>query len=393
VSLEIRPVVGGRDLRAFVDLPFRLYGTDSPWVPPLKLERYTYLSRRLNPFFKHGDARLFLAERDGRVVGRISAHVDHAYNEHHDAYWGWFGFLEVEDDAEALTALLDAGEGWLRERGCERMVGPADFTMNDGCGVLVDGFDRAPIIRQTWNEPYLPQLCEGAGLDKAMDVFFWHLEIADRAEMLPILPQLATTAREEHGMRIRKMSRRSLRLDLDLFGELYNEAWKDNWGFVPYSKADLDAYALDMQLVFDRDWFMVAESAEGEPVGVAITVPDVNQVLATMGGRLLPLGWWKYLRKSRVIDQCRVGFLGVRPEYQHTGVAALLYLEHFDNAERLRIQQGEMGWILETNIGMNRGMQAMHGRIVKRYRLYERRFFDHVAPAWPEGARVWDPGG
>ena len=110
-----------------------------------------------------------------------------------------------------------------------------------------------------------------------------------------------------------------------------------------------------------------------------------------MGGRLLPLGWWRYLRKSRAVDQCRVGFLGVKPEYQHTGVAALLYMEHFDNAARLRITQGEMGWILETNIGMNRGMQAMHGRIVKRYRMYERRFSDHVAPAWPEGARVWDP--
>ena len=391
MSLEIRPVARGRDLRAFVDLPFRLYGTDSRWVPPLKLERYAYLSRRLNPFFKHGDARLFLAERDGRVVGRISAHVDHAYNEYHDEHWGWFGFLEVEPDDEALAALLDAAEGWLRERGCERMVGPADFTMNDGCGVLVEGFERAPIVRQTWNEPYLPQLCEDVGLEKAMDVFFWHLEIADRAEMLPILPQLATTAREEHGMRIRKMSRRSLRRDLDLFGELYNDAWKDNWGFAPYRKEDLDTYALDLQLVFDRDWFMVAETAEGEPVGVAITVPDVNQVLAKMGGRVLPLGWWRFLRKGRVIDHCRVGFLGVKPEYQHTGVAALLYMEHFDMAEVNRIKQGEMGWILETNIGMNRGMQAMHGRIVKRYRLYERRFFEHVAPAWPEGARVWDP--
>ena len=251
-------------------------------------------------------------------------------------------------------------------------------------------FTRPPIIRQTWNHPYLPPLCERAGLEKAMDVFFWHLSIADRAEMLPILPQLAQTAREEHGMRIRKMSRRSLRGDLDVFGELYNEAWKDNWGFVPYGKEDLDAYALDMQLVFDRDWFMVAETPQGEPVGVAITIPDVNQVLARMGGRLLPLGWWRYLRKGRV-DQCRVGFLGVRPEYQHTGVAALLYLEHFDMAEINLINKGEMGWILETNIGMNRGMQAMHGRIVKRYRMYERRFFDHVAPAWPEGARVWDP--
>ena len=391
MSLEIRPASRRRDVRAFVDLPFRLYGVDGQWVPPLRLERYQYLTPRLSAFFKHGEAQLFLAVRDGRPVGRLSAHVDDAYNAYHDARWGWFGFLEVAEDAEALEGLLGAAEGWLRDRGCERMVGPADFTLNDGCGVLVEGFDRKPIIRQNWNEPYLPALCDRVGLEKAMDVFFWFLDVSDRTGMLPILPELAQDARSKHGMRIRKMSRRSLRRDLDLFGELYNEAWKNNWGFVPYSKDDLDAYALDLQLVFDRNWFMVAEAPDGEPVGVAITVPDVNQVLAKMRGRLLPLGWWHYLRKERVIDACRVGFLGVRPEFQHTGVAALLYIEHFDQASIQRITHGEMGWILETNIAMNRGMQAMNGRIVKRYRIYERRFGPDVAAAWPEGARVWEP--
>jgi hypothetical protein len=144
-----------RDRRAFVELPFALYGTNTPWIPPLKLERRLYLNPRFNAFFDHGEVELFLAERDGRVVGRISAHVDGAYNAFHDATWGWFGFLEVEDDAEALAGLLDAAERWLRARGMERMVGPADFTANDGCGVLVEGYERAPIIRQTWNRPSL----------------------------------------------------------------------------------------------------------------------------------------------------------------------------------------------------------------------------------------------
>jgi GNAT superfamily N-acetyltransferase len=224
-----------------------------------------------------------------------------------------------------------------------------------------------------------------------MDMFFWALHIADREGMMPILPELAKTAREQHGMRLRKMTRRSLRRDLDVFGEIYNDAWKDNWGFAPYSAKDLDHYAQEMQLAFDREWFMVAETADGEPVGVAITVPDLNQALARMKGRLLPAGWWQFLRKSTYIDQCRVGFLGVKPEYQHTGVAALLYIEHFDNAERERITKGEMGWILETNIAMNRAMQAMNGQIVKRYRMYERRFGDDVAPAWPADAKVYDP--
>jgi hypothetical protein len=391
VSLEVRSVQTRRDRRAFVELPFALYGTETPWIPPLKLERRLYLNPRFNAFFKHGEAELFIAERDGRLVGRISAHIDRAYNEYHGARWGWFGFLEVEEDPEALRGLLDAAEAWLRARGMERMVGPADFTLNDGCGVLVEGFERPPIIRQNWNRPSMAPLCEGVGLEKAMDMFFWKLHISDRAGMMPILPELAKTAREQHGMRLRKMTRRSLRRDLDVFGEIYNDAWKDNWGFVPYSKTDLDHYAQEMQLAFDRKWFMVAETSAGEPVGAAITVPDVNQALARMKGRLLPDGWWQFLRKSSYIDQCRVGFLGVRQEFQHTGVAALLYIEHFDLAEVETITHGEMGWILETNIAMNRAMQAMNGQIVKRYRMYERRFGDDVAPAWPADARVFDP--
>ena len=166
------------------------------------------------------------------------------------------------------------------------------------------------------------------------------------------------------------MSRRSLRRDMDRFAEVYNEAWSENWGFVPYSERDLDVYAQEMQLVFDRNWFMVAETAEGETAAIAITVPDVNQVLVKMKGRLLPLGWWHYLRKGKVIDRVRVGFLGVKPEFQHTGIAAGLYVEHFDTAQRVAQKWGEMGWILETNRNMNKAMEAMGGRVVRRFRVF-----------------------
>jgi GNAT superfamily N-acetyltransferase len=169
------------------------------------------------------------------------------------------------------------------------------------------------------------------------------------------------------------MSRRRLRRELDLFGETYNEAWKDNWGFVPYSDEDLKHYAEELQLVFDKHWFMVAQK-DGETIGIAITVPDINQVLKKMNGRLLPFGWWHFLNKGRIIDRVRVGFLGVKPEYQHTGIAAKFYVEHFDMAQATPQKWGEMGWILETNRSMNRGMLAMGGRIVKRYRVYESRF-------------------
>jgi GNAT superfamily N-acetyltransferase len=371
VSVVVRPVAGRGELREFIELPFRLHSTSPYWCPPLRVERHMFLSRRHNAFFTHGDARLFCAWRDGRVVGRISAQVDDAYNRYHDSRTGMFGFLELEDDPELLPALLDAAFGWLRARGCDHALGPMDFGMNDECGVLVDGFDREAMIKQPWHPPYYAARCEEAGLEKAMDLWMWELDISDRAQMMPILFELAEQVEPKHGVSIRKMTRRSLRRDMDRFADVYNSAWSHNWGFSPYSKADLDWYASELQLVFDRPWFMVAEKGS-ETVAVAITVPDINQVLRRMKGRIVPFGWWHFLRRRRIITRCRVGFLGVKPEYQHTGVAAALYVEHFEQAARTRVKWGEMGWILETNRAMNRGMQAMNGRRVKSYRVYER---------------------
>jgi hypothetical protein len=365
--VEVSPVTSRAQVREFVELPFALHRTSPQWIPPLRLERHAFLSRRVNAFFTHGDARLFLGRRDGRVVGRVSAHVDTRYP---GAEWGLFGFLEAEDDPEVVRSLLDTAAGWLRARGRTRMVGPFDFTMNDEAGVLVEGFEREPFVRQPWHPPYLHRLVEDAGLEKAVDLLMWEVAIADRPRIRPVIFALDERAREEHGITIRHMTRRSLRRDLDLFAEVYNAAWSDNWGFVPFTRADLDAYARELQLVFDRSWFMVAER-HGEVAGVAITTLDVNQTLRRMGGRLLPLGWWHFLRRARHIDRVRVGFLGVKPEFQHVGVAAAFYVEHFRMAEHARQKWAEMGWILEDN-PINKGMSAVGGRLVKRFRVYRR---------------------
>jgi GNAT superfamily N-acetyltransferase len=372
VSVGVQPVASRRDLKEFIDLPYRLHSSSGVWVPPLKLERRLFLNRRLNAYFSHGDAQLFLARRDSRVVGRISAQYDESFNDFHANRWGMFGFLELEDDPEILPALLEAATAWLRSKGRDHAIGPMDFTMNDESGVMIEGFERPPMIKQPWHPPYYQRLCEQAGLEKAMDLFMWELVISDRERMLPVIFKLADDVEPRHGITLRKMTRRSLRKDLDRFADVYNAAWSDNWGFAPYGKKDLDALAQEMQLVFDHNWLMVAETQEGETAAVAMTYPDINQVLAKMNGRLLPLGWWHFLRRARTMDRVRVGFLGVKPEYQHTGVAAKMYVEHFDTASHRPQKWGEMGWILETNKNMNRAMEAMGGRIVRRFRVYER---------------------
>jgi GNAT superfamily N-acetyltransferase len=371
-AVHVEPVKGLGDLREFVALPFRLHA-GTPWITPLKIERYAFLSRRLNPFFKHGEAEYFLARSDGRVVGRITAQINHTFNDFHHSRWGNFGFLDFEDDQGVLDALLDTAAGWLRERGCDRMVGPMCFTMNEESGVLIEGFEHEPMIMQPWNPRYYQERCEAAGLAKAMDTMHWYLHMRNRDGVIhPILPKLAERAKTKHGLKIRRMSRRHLRRELDQFANVYNAAWSSNWGFVPYTKEDLDEFAMTLQLVYDRDWFMIGE-IDGETVAMAITIPDINQVLKKMRGRLLPLGWWHYVRKRQIIDRMRVGFLGVLPDYQHTGAAAALYMEHFDTAHRTGLAWGECGWILESNKSMNRGLEAMGARIAKRCRIYERQ--------------------
>jgi len=370
-DLTVGPVSGRRELRQFILLPFRLYEGVEQWVPPLISERKRHLDRRKNPYFKHAEAEYFLARRGGRIVGRISAQVDRRFNEIQGNDWGQFGFFECEDDPEVAAALLDAAREWLRERGRDHMIGPLDFSTNHECGLLVEGHELRPQILENWHFPYYGPLLEGCGLTKAMDLYKWSLHVSGRSEVMPIIFDLAERLEPEHGITIRGMSRRNMTREISAFMEIYNAAWERNWGFVPLTEAEIEHYAAELKPIMDENWAMVAETAEGETVGVALTLPDFNQVLKQLGGRLLPFGWIKALREKRKIDSVRVFALGVKPEYQHTGVAAGLYKRHFDMAEATPQKGGEMGWILEVNKPMNKAMEGMGGEIVKRYRIYE----------------------
>ncbi len=371
MGLEIRPVATRRDLNAFIKLPWRLYRNEPNWVPPLIFERRQFLDRKRNPFFEHAEAEYFLALRDGRVVGRITAQVDRNFNEFQGNDWGMFGFFECEDDPEAAAALLDAAAAWLRVRGRDRMVGPMDFTTNDECGVLLEGHERPPLILCPWTHRYYPRLLEGAGLVKAMDLLMWELRIQGRDKVHPMIWEMAERVESKHHITVRSMRKRDLEAEVERFLEVYNAAWERNWGFVPLTASEVRHYAKQLRPLLDEHWAFIAER-DGETIGAALSLPDFNQVLIHLRGRLLPFGWLKVLWYRRKIDRVRVFALGVKPEHQHTGVAAKFYECHFDAAEATPQTWGEMGWILETNTAMNRGMEGMGGKVVRRYRLYER---------------------
>lgn len=374
-SVSIRPVRTRSELKRFVKVPFRLHRESEQWVPPLIFERMQFLDRRKNPWFEHGEAEYFLAERDGEPVGRITAHVDHRWDEYQGGKDAMFGFFEAAEDPEVVRALLDAASEWALARGRERLLGPMDFTTNDEIGILIEGFERKPMILEPWHPPYYQRLIEAEGFGKAMDVLMWELrmgELKEGEKFDPSIHEAADKALRDEGIVIRNMRKRDMANEVRRFMDVYNEAWGDNWGFVPITDAEVEFQAKNLKQVLDEEWTFMAEK-DGEVVGAALTLPDINRVMAGLNGRLLPFGWAKFLLGKRKIDRLRVFALGVKHDYRHTGVAAGLYLEHIKMAAKPdKIKWGEMGWILETNKPMNRAMEGMGGKVVKKYRLYER---------------------
>jgi hypothetical protein len=374
MSLTIRPVKTRRELKRFVRVPFRLRRDDPQWVAPLIFERMQFLDRSRNPYFEHAEAEYFIAERDGEPVGRITAQVDQRWDEYQGGRDGMFGFFETADDPAVAAALLDRAGEWVAERGRERILGPMDFTTNDEVGLLVEGYELRPMILQPWHPPYYRELVEGRGFTKAMDLWMWWLalgELKEGNEFHPMIHAAAEKVETEHGITIRHMRKRELRNEVRRFMEVYNEAWGDNWGFVPVTEAEVAFQAKALKQVLEERWTFIAER-DGEVLGAALTLPDINQALAKLNGRLLPLGWLRFLLAKRKIDNVRVFALGVKPHYQHTGIAAAFYIGHLEEADPDRVYGGETGWILEVNEPMNRAMEGMGGRVVKKYRLYEK---------------------
>ncbi len=383
-EVRVQPVRSRRDLKRFVKVPFRLHRDHPQWVPPLIFERMEFLNRDKNPWFEHGEAEYLIAERGGEPVGRISAHVDHRWDEFQGGSDAMFGFFESENDPVTVRALLDAATEWAHGKGRKRILGPMDFTTNDEVGILIEGYEHRPKILEPWHPPYYRELIEAHGFGKAMDVLMWELhfgELKDGERFDPAIHAAAAKALNDEGIVIRNMRKRDMANEVRRFMGVYNEAWGSNWGFVPITDAEVEFQAKNLKQVIDEDWAYMAEK-DGEPVGAALTLPDINQVMAKLNGRLLPFGWLRFLLGKRKIDELRVFALGVKHDYRHTGVAAGLYLKHLETAARPgTIKGGDMGWILETNGPMNRAMEGMGGKVVKKYRIYEKALQSPKSPS------------
>lgn len=370
--LRVREIPPGESLKSFIDLSWRINAGDRNWVAPLRMSLRNALDRRKHPFHRHADVAYFLAERQGRAVGRIAAIVNHLHNEFHSERTGFFGLFEAEDDAEVVQALVDAAAGWLRQRGMERMRGPVNFSTNEEIaspGVLVEGFDTPPMAMMTHNPPYYASRLEATGLVKAKDLFSFWLVAGDPPDrMVRSLDRVL--ARE--GATIRSIDLKRFDEEVRTIQEIYNAAWSENWGFVPMTDAEFEHLAKEFRPVVDPDLCLIAE-VEGEPVGFSLAIPNINQALRHLpDGRLFPLGLLKFLWHKRKIRGMRVITLGFKPAFQHSGLGGAFYLRTWTTGMAKGYDHGEASWILEDNLEMVRPMERMGGKAYKRYRIFER---------------------
>jgi len=379
-SLFIQSVESIEDRRAFVSFPWRVYQDDPHWVPPIFSERMHFITPDHHPFSEHAQVQFFLAKRGSNIVGTIAAFINHRHNDFQNEQIGFFGFFEVLDDPEAAQRLLEAAENWVRQRGYEAIRGPAQYSTNEECGLLVDGFDDPPRILMTYNPRRYVGYIEGQGYQKAMDLHAYAIDtdiFAGGSKFPPKLIRVVEKIKEKGDIHIRKVDMKHFDQEVERVKKIYNQSWSKNWGFVPMTDAEFKHLGEELRQVLDPDMTLVAE-IDGEPIGVSITLPDLNQPLrfAYPGPKtpewltMIKLVWnWKIKHQE---TWARVLILGVLQEHRARGVDALFYYETARAALKKGIKHVEMSWILENNDAISRPIRVMGGEVYKTYRFYEK---------------------
>ncbi|MCC7386302.1 MAG: N-acetyltransferase [Deltaproteobacteria bacterium] len=370
VRLEAVDLANSGDRRRFLALAPPLYQGDPNWITPLWMERMHFLDPKKNPGIAQIEMRALIAVSGGRDVGRITAHVDHAYDRYHATRAGWFGFFECINDRRVAHALLRAACDWLRQKGATEVIGPMNFNTNGQAGLLVQNFDRPPCIEMTYNPRYYEELITSFGFGKAKDLYAWWIDVRPGLDnpKLQRIHKLVERIKKKEGVVFRTLHLNDLQAELGRVFGLYNAAWQKNWGFVPLTKAEFDEIATQLKPILREELLFLVE-VDGKPVGFSITLPDVNEVMPK-NGRLFPFGWVKLALGMKRIKHARLFTLGVIPEYRKRGLEAMMMLETALRARDIGIEGGEIGWTLEDNWLINRAIESMDGKLDRIYRLF-----------------------
>lgn len=350
----------------FIRFPLDLYSKDPFFVPQLNSDMRSLFSQK-NPFYQHAEIKYFIALRNGKIAGRIAAFVNNRHNEFHREKTGFFGFFDCVDDSSVSDALYSKAVEFLRGKEMESMRGPMNFSTNEECGILLEGFDEPPFIMMPYNRPYYIELSEKFGMKKIKDLYAYIYKVQD--DMPEKVYRVAAIA-EKRGLSVRPINMKRFKEDMMIFREVYHSAWQDNWGFIPMTEEELQYSAERLKQIIVPEMTLIAEK-DGVPIGFFGLVPDFNSVLQHMNGKLNPVTIAKALYYSRKIKDLRVMLLGIRKEFRNKGVEALLYKHGWPPIKRGKYERVEFSWILEDNIPVQRTIEIFGGRVYKKYRIYQ----------------------
>ena len=371
-TIQVLPVDGKKALDAFIRVPWTIYKDDPAWIPPLIAERRQAFSPR-HPFFDHARWQAWIAWRDGRPVGRISAQVDDLHLEHNDPETGFFGLIEARDET-VFAALFEAAERWLRERGMRHVKGPFNLNINQDLGLLVEGFDTPPYVMTGHALPFYGQAIENCGYQGVQDMLAY--ELSSGTLTIPRVMQ-ALIARNSKRISVRLLDRSRRDAELETMRDIFNDAWRNNWNFVPFTREEFNRVGAELLKVVPHDFINIA-TIDGRDSAFIVMLPNINEAIADLDGRLLPFGWARLLwrLKARLPKSARVPLMGVRQEYQNTRFGpALAYMTIkgvVDSGTERGLEKLEMSWILEHNHGVRNIIESLGGEVTKRYRMYEK---------------------
>lgn len=372
-SLKIIKVDGRGRLNQFIRLPWLIYADDTCWVPPLLLERRMHLSPN-NPFFEHATYSSWIAVRGRKPVGRISAQIDQLHIDRYRDATGFFGMLEAEDKSQTFKILMETAETWLRNQGMRRISGPFNLSINQELGLLVDGFDSPPSVMMGHARPYYADRIEENGYQKEKDLLAYIID----GDFKHSRAMKTITTRAKNRVHIRALRKSHFKEELKIIQDIFNDAWSQNWNFVPFTNKEFEHLGKDLKLLVDEKLVKIAE-VDGEPAAFIVTLPNINEAIQDLDGRLLPFGWLKLLWRLKIKypKTARIPLMGVRRRY-HDGLmgAALAFMVVGAIQEpgvKRGIKKVELSWILEDNMGMRNIIESISGRVYKTYRIYSKK--------------------
>jgi len=367
VSIDVFPVKTKRDLMRFIKFPWDVYKGNEVWVPPLISEMKSFFSPEKNPFYKHSEAELFLAEKNGKIAGRIAAILNNEHIRVHNEKVGFFGFYEVIPDYEVSEKLFLTVHQWLKDKGMKIMRGPDNFSQNDTCGLLIEGFQHPPVVMMPYNPEYYKEHIEKFGFKKAMDLYAWLIDNKNPPERLLRGVEIV---KKRANINVRHINMKKFSQEVEIIKDIYNSAWEKNWGFVPMTDDEFYHLTKNLKKIVDPELVLIGE-IDGRPAGFSLALPDINQAIKKTNGRLFPLGIFKLLWYARKIDGLRVIVMGVKEEFRKIGIDTLFYYETFKTGVKKGYNKAELSWVLENNFLMNKVLENLQAKIYKIYRIYD----------------------